>query len=53
MVDRLGIGTFSIKLAEAVVPIAAGALAFLIVAKLLRVHELEQLSGMVRRKLGR
>jgi putative peptidoglycan lipid II flippase len=53
MIDRFGIGTFSIKLAEAIVPIAAGALAFLIVAKLLRVHELEQLSGMLRRKLGR
>lgn len=53
MIDRFGIATFPVKLAETVVPIAAGALAFLIVAKLLRVHELEQAFGMIKRKFAR
>lgn len=48
-----GIGTFKVKLLEAFIPIALGGAAFLIVAKLLRVSELEQVFGMVRRRLAR
>ena len=51
--NQYGTATFTIKLAEAFVPIALGGIAFVIVAKLLRVTELEQAFGMVRRKLGR
>ena len=51
--DRYGTGTFSIKLAEAFIPIGLGGIAFVIAAKLLRVAELEQAFGMLRRKLGR
>ena len=51
--DRFGVGSFSIRLAEAFVPIALGGIAFVIVAKLLRVRELEQVFGMLRRKLER
>ncbi len=45
--------TLSIKLIEVFVPIVLGGIAFVIAAKLLRVTELEQVFGMVRRKLGR
>lgn len=51
--NRYGIGTFSIKLMEAFVPIGLGGAAFVIAAKLLRVTELEQAFGMIRRKLAR
>ena len=51
--NRFGVGTFTIKLIEAFVPIALGGATFVIVAKLLRVAELERLYGMLRRKLGR
>ncbi len=51
--SRFGIGTFSIKLMEAFVPIGLGGTAFVIAAKLLRVTELEQAFGMIRRKLAR
>ncbi len=44
---------FLIRLVEAFVPIAAGGLSFLFVAKLLRVHELEHVYGALKRKLGR
>jgi len=53
MFDQFGSSTFTIKLAEAFVPIALGGIAFVIAAKLMRVTELEQAFGMVRRKLGR
>ncbi len=53
MVDRFGISSFGIKLSEAFVPIALGGIAFVIVAKLLRVHEMEQLFGMLKRRLAR
>ncbi len=53
LMNQYGTATFTIKLAEAFVPIALGGIAFVIVAKLLRVTELEQAFGMVRRKLGR
>ena len=51
--NRFGTTTFTIKLAEAFVPIALGGISFVIVAKLLRVTELEQAFGMIRRKLSR
>lgn len=51
--NRFGATTFTIKMIEAFVPIALGGFAFVITAKLLRVTELEQAFGMVRRKLGR
>ncbi len=51
--SRFGIGTFSVKLMEAFVPIGLGGTAFVIAAKLLRVTELEQAFGMIRRKLAR
>ena len=50
--NQFGTATFAIKLAEAFVPIALGGVAFIITAKLLRVAELEQVFGMVRKKLG-
>ncbi len=53
MIDRFGFATFGLKLLEAVVPIALGGIAFIVVAKLLRVHELEQLVGSLRRKFAR
>lgn len=53
LMNRFGIVGFGIKLSEALVPIALGGIAFVIAAKLLRVTELEQAFGMVRRKLGR
>lgn len=51
--NRFGVGTFSTKLMEAFVPIGLGGAAFVIAAKLLRVTELEQAFGMIRRKLAR
>jgi putative peptidoglycan lipid II flippase len=51
--DRYGATTFTIKLVEAFVPIALGGIAFVVIAKLLRVTELEQAFGAMRRKLGR
>ena len=51
--NRFGTTGFSLRLVEAFGPIALGGIAFVIAAKLLRVAELEQAFGMVRRKLGR
>ena len=53
LLDRLGFGTFGVKLIEALVPIALGGIAFVIVAKLLRVNELEQAFGMLKKRLAR
>jgi putative peptidoglycan lipid II flippase len=53
LIVSYGIGTFSIRLTEVLVPIAAGGVAFVIAAKLLRVHELEQAFGMIKRKIAR
>jgi len=50
---RFGSGTFTLKIVEAFVPIALGGIVFVIAAKLLRVHELEQAFRMIRRKLAR
>ncbi len=51
--DHYGVGTLTIKLVEAFVPIALGGIAFIVTAKLLRVTELEQAIGMMRRKFQR
>lgn len=48
-----GTASISLQLIEAFVPIALGGAAFVLTAKLLRVAELEQLFGMMRRKLAR
>ena len=53
MFDRFGIEGFWLRFAEAFVPIAIGGVAFIVVAKLLRVTELEQAYGTIRRKLAR
>jgi hypothetical protein len=45
--------TFTIKLVEAFLPIGLGGIAFVICAKLLRVTELEQAVGMIKRKFAR
>lgn len=50
---NFGTAGLPIQLAEAFVPIAVGAIVFAIAAKLLKVRELEQAIGMIRRKLGR
>lgn len=51
--NRYGVGSFVTKLVEAFVPIVLGGIAFVVAAKILRVAELEQAFGMVKRKLGR
>ncbi len=53
LTNRFAVKTFSIKCIEVFVPIALGGIAFIVTAKLLRVAELEQVYGIVRRKLGR
>lgn len=53
LLNQFGAATFAIKLTEVLAPIALGATAFVVAAKLLRVTELEQAFGMIRRKLGR
>ena len=53
LTNQFAVKTLGIKLIEVFGPIAIGGVAFIIAAKLLRVAELEQAFGMVRRKLGR
>jgi putative peptidoglycan lipid II flippase len=43
----------SVKLIEAFVPIALGGIAFIVVAKILKVHEMEQAYSSLRRRLSR
>jgi putative peptidoglycan lipid II flippase len=50
--DRYGSSGLSLRAVEAFLPIILGGTAFLVVAKLLRVHELEQLFGMFKRKFA-
>jgi putative peptidoglycan lipid II flippase len=50
---NLGTAGLFVQLAEAFVPIATGAIAFAVAAKLLRVRELEQAFGMIRRRFAR
>lgn len=51
--NKFGAETFWLKLTEAFVPIALGGIAFVAVAKLLRVNEMEQLFTTLRRKFAR
>ncbi len=53
LAERLGVQGFIIKLIEVFVPIGLGGIAFLIMAKLLNVKELNQFIGAITRKLGR
>ncbi|HMT06978.1 MAG TPA: lipid II flippase MurJ, partial [Pyrinomonadaceae bacterium] len=53
MLGRFGNDGYWLRFAEAFVPIGLGGLAFLIVAKLLKIHELEQLFGTLKRKFAR
>lgn len=53
LMERYGTAGFSLRLVEVFLPIALGGIAFVAIAKLLRVTELEQLFGAVRRKLAR
>ncbi len=48
-----GADSLTLRLVDAFVPIVLGGIAFVLTAKLLRVAELEQLFGMLRRKLAR
>jgi len=53
LTNYFGAKAFSVRLIEAFVPIVLGGVTFLIVAKLLRIAELEQAIGVLRRKLGK
>ncbi|MFN0279460.1 MAG: murein biosynthesis integral membrane protein MurJ [Pyrinomonadaceae bacterium] len=53
LTNYFGDKAFTVRLLEAFVPIALGGITFLIVAKLLRIDELEQALRTIRRKLGR
>ncbi len=53
MFSRYGADALTLRIAEAFVPIALGGIAFVVAAKLLKVHEMEQLFGMLRRKFAR
>ncbi len=44
---------FSVRLAEAFIPIGIAGIVFLIASKILRIGELEKIFGMISRKLGR
>jgi putative peptidoglycan lipid II flippase len=45
--------SFLIRFAEAFIPIALGGMAFLGMAKLLRINEIEQVTGSLRKKFGK
>ena len=53
LTSQFGTKNLSIRLVEALVPIALAGATFVITAKLLRVNELEQIFGTLKRKLGR
>ncbi|MBK8465125.1 MAG: murein biosynthesis integral membrane protein MurJ [Chloracidobacterium sp.] len=53
LTNYFGDKAFTVRLIEALVPIVLGCVIFLIVAKLLRITELEQALGVLRRKLSR
>lgn len=53
LLGQYGSATLMLRIVEAFVPIAAGAAAFVIAAKLMRVTELEQAVGTIRRKFAR
>jgi putative peptidoglycan lipid II flippase len=51
LINQFGAATLTLRLIDAFVPIALGGIAFVVVAKLLRVTELEQAIGTIRRKI--
>ncbi|HQZ95386.1 MAG TPA: murein biosynthesis integral membrane protein MurJ [Pyrinomonadaceae bacterium] len=53
LLGHYGSATLVLRIVEAFVPIAAGAVSFVIAAKLLKVTELEQAVGTIRRKFAR
>lgn len=53
LLGNFGSATLTLKIIEAFVPIAAGATSFVIAAKILKVTELEQALGTIRRKFAR
>ncbi len=53
LLSRYGSATLTLRIIEAFAPITAGGIAFVIAAKLLRVSELEQAVGTIRRKFAR
>lgn len=53
LLSRFGAGTFTLRLLETFVPIGLGGIAFVVAAKLLRITELEQIYGTLRRKFAR
>jgi putative peptidoglycan lipid II flippase len=53
LAQRLGIDGFSIKIVEAFVPIALGGIIFFLMAKILRVNEINKVYNAFARKLGR
>ena len=53
LLNRYGFGSVTIKLVEVFLPIILGGIAFVIAAKLMRVSELEQAFGTIKRKLAR
>ena len=53
LINQLGIGTFINKIIEALVPIVLGGIVFVLMAKILRVSEVDKLYGSLQRKFGR
>ncbi|MEQ1603446.1 MAG: murein biosynthesis integral membrane protein MurJ [Pyrinomonadaceae bacterium] len=53
LLGNYGSATLMLRIIEAFVPIAAGAVSFVVAAKLLKVTELEQAVGTIRRKFAR
>jgi putative peptidoglycan lipid II flippase len=53
LTDSLGAKNLVVKFIEVFVPIALGGIAFVVVAKILRVGEVDKLFNTLRRKLGR
>lgn len=51
--DQFGAKNFAFKIVETFVPMALGGTAFFVVAKILRVGEIDKLFGTLKRKLGR
>jgi hypothetical protein len=52
LTTSLGEKTFVVRLIEAFVPIGLGGVTFLVVAKLLRITEIDKVYDMLARKLG-
>lgn len=53
LANRFGVSGLSIRILEAFVPITLGGITFFVAAKLLRVSELEQIWGNLKRRLAR